>query len=64
MTLTTIDRFVDGAAVKRVGALTYPLCAATLERVVTVNEVRLSQPRRHCPAAATATGTRLQMMCQ
>ena len=38
VTLSTIDRFVDGAAVKRVGSLTYELCAATLEKMVTVQE--------------------------
>jgi threonine dehydratase len=38
VTLDTIDRFVDGAAVKRVGDLTYPICKEILEEVCLVPE--------------------------
>lgn len=37
-TLETIDRFVDGAAVKRVGELTYNICKETLDDIVLVPE--------------------------
>ncbi len=30
VTLENIDRFVDGAAIKRIGDITYPICAAVL----------------------------------
>jgi len=36
--LDSIDRFVDGAAVKRVGDLTYPLCKKTLKEIQLVPE--------------------------
>jgi threonine dehydratase len=36
--LDTIDRFVDGAAVKRVGDLTFPICKEVLEEVHLVPE--------------------------
>jgi threonine dehydratase len=38
VTLDTIDRFVDGAAVKRVGDLTYPICKEVLKEVHLVPE--------------------------
>jgi threonine dehydratase len=38
VTLNQIDRFVDGAAVKRVGALTYQLCAGVLDDMLLVPE--------------------------
>jgi threonine dehydratase len=38
VTLTQIDRFVDGAAVKRVGALTYQLCSEVLDDMLLVPE--------------------------
>jgi threonine dehydratase len=38
VTLDHIDTFVDGAAVKRVGELTFELCRKLLERVVVVPE--------------------------
>ena len=38
VTLGTIDRFVDGAAVKRVGALTYELCREVLDDMLLVPE--------------------------
>lgn len=38
VTLNDIDKFVDGAAVKRVGQLNFDICKETLERVVTVAE--------------------------
>ncbi|GIP22984.1 MULTISPECIES: threonine ammonia-lyase IlvA [Paenibacillus] len=38
VTLESIDKFVDGAAVKRVGDLTYEICANVLDDVVTVPE--------------------------
>ncbi|SEQ22091.1 L-threonine ammonia-lyase [Amphritea atlantica] len=37
-TLTQIDNFVDGAAVKRVGERTFEICRQNLERVITVPE--------------------------
>ncbi|WP_428034638.1 threonine ammonia-lyase IlvA [Amphritea sp.] len=37
-TLTQIDNFVDGAAVKRVGERTFAICKQNLERVITVPE--------------------------
>jgi len=36
--LAKIDRFVDGAAVKRVGNLTFPICEEVLEKVALVPE--------------------------
>lgn len=38
VTLKEIDRFVDGAAVKRVGDLTYSICKEVLDTVHTVEE--------------------------
>jgi len=38
ITLATIDRFVDGAAVKRVGSLTYQLCQEFLDEMLLVAE--------------------------
>jgi threonine dehydratase len=38
VTINHIDRFVDGAAVKRVGALTYQLCAEVLDDMLLVPE--------------------------
>lgn len=38
VTLETIDKFVDGAAVKRVGDLTYQICSAVLDDVLMVPE--------------------------
>jgi threonine dehydratase len=38
VTLPKIDRFVDGAAVKRVGALTYKLCKGVLDDMLLVPE--------------------------
>ncbi len=38
VTLATIDRFVDGAAVKRVGSLTYQLCQEFLDEMLLVAE--------------------------
>ncbi len=37
-TLNDIDKFVDGAAVKRIGDLTYEICKENLDEVVTVHE--------------------------
>ena len=37
-TLTNIDKFVDGAAVQRIGDLTYEICKDNLHEVVTVHE--------------------------
>jgi len=37
-TLESIDRFVDGAAVKRVGELTFPICQEGLHGIVAVPE--------------------------
>jgi len=41
--LKTIDNFVDGAAVKRVGDLNFAICKETLHRVVTVDEGKICQ---------------------
>jgi threonine dehydratase len=41
VTLETIDSFADGAAVRRVGALTFEICREVLDQVVTVPEGRL-----------------------
>lgn len=38
VTLPTINRFVDGAAVKRVGELTYPICRDILDDMLLVPE--------------------------
>ncbi|MBW7462490.1 pyridoxal-phosphate dependent enzyme, partial [Paenibacillus sepulcri] len=37
-TLETIDKFVDGAAVKRVGSLTFRMCRELLDDVLLVPE--------------------------
>ncbi len=41
VTLTEIDKFVDGAAVKRVGELTYEMCRDLLDDVIIVPEGRV-----------------------
>lgn len=41
VTLETIDRFVDGAAVKRVGDITFPICKEVLEKVCLVAEGKI-----------------------
>lgn len=41
VTLKQIDKFVDGAAVKRVGELTYPLCKEYLDDIALVDEGKL-----------------------
>lgn len=38
VTLETIDKFVDGAAVKRVGELTYSICKEVLDDIIVVPE--------------------------
>ncbi len=38
VTLDTIDKFVDGAAVKQVGSLTFAICQQLVDEVVTVPE--------------------------
>lgn len=38
VTLETVDKFVDGAAVKRVGDLTFEICQENLDRVISVPE--------------------------
>lgn len=38
VTMDEIDKFVDGAAVKRVGQLTYDICSGLLDDIVTVPE--------------------------
>lgn len=40
-TLDVIDKFVDGAAVKRVGDLTFDICKETLDKVITVPENKI-----------------------
>jgi threonine dehydratase len=41
VTLTEMDKFVDGAAVKRVGELTYVMCRDLLDDVIVVPEGRI-----------------------
>ncbi|WP_045475394.1 threonine ammonia-lyase IlvA [Winogradskyella sp. PG-2] len=41
--LKSIDNFVDGAAVKRVGDLNFAICKETLHRVVSVDEGKICQ---------------------
>lgn len=41
VTLEEIDKFVDGAAVKRVGDLTFAMCDELLDDIVVVNEGRV-----------------------
>ncbi|MCD9020529.1 threonine ammonia-lyase IlvA [Cohnella silvisoli] len=41
VTLTEIDKFIDGAAVKRVGELTYAICRDLLDDVIVVPEGRV-----------------------
>jgi threonine dehydratase len=38
VTLETVDKFVDGAAVKKVGDLTFEICRENLDRVISVPE--------------------------
>lgn len=38
VTLTHIDKFVDGAAVKRVGDITYPICAKVVDDICLAQE--------------------------
>lgn len=39
--LASIDKFVDGAAVKKVGDLTFEICKDTLDKIVTVPENKI-----------------------
>ncbi len=41
--LNSIEKFVDGAAVRRVGDLTFPICKAYLEAMLTVPEGKVCQ---------------------
>jgi len=41
--LHIIDKFVDGAAVKKVGDLTFQICKQNLEKVVTVDEGKICE---------------------
>lgn len=41
--LKSIERFVDGAAVKKVGLKTFPLCRENLDQMVTVPEGKICQ---------------------
>jgi threonine dehydratase len=65
VTLPEVDTFVDGAAVRRAGDVTYPLIAASGARVVTVDEGRVCREMLALyqidgiiaePAGALATG--------
>jgi threonine dehydratase len=38
VTLDNIDRFVDGAAVKRVGDITFPICKEVLDDMHLISE--------------------------
>lgn len=41
--LDHIDKFIDGAAVKKVGSLTYPICNYYLDNMITVDEGKACQ---------------------
>tara|TARA_R110000868_G_scaffold37111_14_gene131661 strand:+ start:72021 stop:73286 length:1266 start_codon:yes stop_codon:yes gene_type:complete len=41
VTLEKIDKFVDGAAVKKVGSITFEICKEVLDRVITVPEGKI-----------------------
>lgn len=41
--LEHIDKFIDGAAVKKVGELTYPICSYYLDNMITVEEGKVCQ---------------------
>jgi len=41
VTLENIDKFVDGAAVQRVGSITFEICKEVLDRVITVPEGKI-----------------------
>lgn len=41
--LENIDKFIDGAAVQKVGSLTYPICRDYLHKMVTVPEGKVCQ---------------------
>lgn len=41
--LQTIDKFIDGAAVQKVGAYTFPICRDHLYKMVTVDEGKVCQ---------------------
>ncbi len=43
VSLSKIDRFIDGAAVKRVGELTFPICSTYLDKMITVEEGKVCQ---------------------
>lgn len=43
ITLPKIDKFVDGAAVKRVGELTFEICRQVLDEVITVPEGKICE---------------------
>jgi len=43
ITLSKIDRFIDGAAVKRVGELTFPIFCTYLDKMITVEEGKVCQ---------------------
>lgn len=68
LTLETIDKFVDGAAVKRVGQLPYEICSQVLDDVILVPEgkacttiLQALQRERDCRGAgriAACCGTR------
>ncbi|MEW4924006.1 threonine ammonia-lyase IlvA [Algibacter sp. 2305UL17-15] len=42
-TIDKIEKFVDGAAVKRVGDLTFPICKQNLDAMITVPEGKICQ---------------------
>jgi len=43
ITVDNIDKFIDGAAVKRVGDLTFPICNYYLDDMITVDEGKVCQ---------------------
>jgi threonine dehydratase len=43
VSLEHIDKFIDGAAVKKVGELTFPICNYYLDKMITVDEGKVCQ---------------------
>ncbi len=43
VSLEHIDKFIDGAAVKKVGELTFPICSYYLDNMITVDEGKVCQ---------------------
>lgn len=53
--LDYVDVFCDGTAVKKAGALTYPLCAALIDEFITVTNEEVAAAIRRCGTPADAS---------